>query len=145
MVLVDAISERVEALMRPRQWAVYDARLLTAPPPELAGYGDLETIDFDRSFAQMRRAMAATPLRPMPLVVLSKGEPFDLSSFPDLPPALPAAVERAWRGGQAYLARLLPGARRFTVGDSSHYIQLERPDLVVTAIRGVVEAARERR
>ena len=48
--------EGVQAAMTPEQWKVYDRLLLIDPPKELAGYKELETIDFDVSFDQMRAA-----------------------------------------------------------------------------------------
>ena len=109
-------------------------------PPGLEDYRALETLDFAASFAQMRRAAAASPPRPMPLVVLSHGRPFgvpaDALGFP------PEALERAWAAGQAELAALAPGARHVVAAESGHSIQLQQPELVIDAIRQVVEAVR---
>ena len=137
LVLVDAFPEAVKALLGPARWPSTE-RLLNQPPPGLAHYRDLETLDWDASVAQMR---AATPLRPLPLVVLSKGRPFDL------PPTLPAgfsaaAYERAWRAGQNGLARLEPGTPHLIARASGHYIQLQQPELVIRAVRQVVRKAR---
>jgi hypothetical protein len=74
LVLVDAIPEGVQAAMTPEQWKVYDRLLLVDPPKELAGYKELETIDFDVSFDQMRTAAKAMPLPPIPFIVISKGK-----------------------------------------------------------------------
>lgn len=137
LVLVDAIAETMQTLLTPEQWAQYNRLVLVAPPPALAGYRDLETIDFDVSFAQMRAAAGA---RPLPFAVLSKGQPFALPS--DLPLGLGDAVERAWQASQDWLAALLPGTRHVVVADSSHYIQVERPQVVVDAVEQVVAAVR---
>jgi pimeloyl-ACP methyl ester carboxylesterase len=94
LVLVDAISEGLQTAMTPEHWAVYDRLLLVDPPKELAHYKDLETIDFDASFDQMRRAAKRTDLAPITLIVISKSRPFEL------PPDLPASLERAWSAGQ---------------------------------------------
>jgi hypothetical protein len=74
LVLVDAIPEGVQAAMTPEQWKVYDRLLLVDPPKELAGYKELETIDFDVGFDQMRTAAKAMPLPPIPFIVISKGK-----------------------------------------------------------------------
>ena len=140
LVLVDAIPEGLQTAMTPEQWKVYDRLLLVDPPKELAAYENLETIDFDVSFDQIRAASKGTPLPPVPFIVISKGKPFEVP--PDLPSWLPATLERAWATGQSELARLLPNAPHRTATKSSHYIQIEEPQLVVDAIREVVEAAR---
>jgi pimeloyl-ACP methyl ester carboxylesterase len=80
LVLVDATHEdeetRLEALVGPDLWAarerLYDDLEAQYPGPE--------QFDLEASFAQMR---AAPPLRPMPLFVLSHGQPpADLSLYP---------------------------------------------------------------
>ena len=82
---------------------------------------------------------AAKPLRRLPLVVLSAGRP-------DIPPTLPgglsaAAYERIVREAQNYLARLEPGIPHIIARDSGHYILLQQPELVIRAIRQVVQKA----
>lgn len=141
LVLVDAIAETMQTLLTPEQWALYNRLLLVAPPLELASYRDLETIDFDVSFAQMGAAAIARPLPPLPFAVLSKGQRFALP--PDLPPGLGDAVERAWQASQDGLAALLPDTRHVVVADSSHYIQVERPQVVLDAVEQVVNAVRD--
>ena len=137
LVLVDAFSEAVKALLGPVHWPSTE-RLLNQPPPGLAHYRDLETLTWDASIAQMQ---AAKPLRPLPLVVLCHGRPFQL------PPTLPAgfsaaAYERAWRAAQNGLARLEPGTPHIIATASGHYIQLQQPELVIRAVRQVVQKAR---
>jgi pimeloyl-ACP methyl ester carboxylesterase len=138
LVLVDALSEQVQTLMTPAEWAAYRT-YINERPPELATYRDLETMDIDASFAQMRGV--APPLRTLPLTVLSHGHPFNLPS--DLPSVLTSDVlERAWQGAQSALAALMPGARHEIAATSGHYIQLEQPELVIEAVREIVEAVR---
>jgi pimeloyl-ACP methyl ester carboxylesterase len=140
LVLVDAIPEGLQTAMTPEQWKVYDRLLLVDPPKELAAYKDLETIDFHVSFDQMRAASKVTPLPPIPFIVISKGKPFALP--PGLPDWLPATLEQAWTTGQNELAQLLPNTPHRIATKSSHYVQIEEPQLVIDAIRQVVEAAR---
>jgi hypothetical protein len=129
LVLVDAIPEGVQTAMTPEHWKVYDRRLRVDPPKELAHYKDLETIDFDASFDQMRRAAKRTPLASIPLIVISKSRPFELPH--DLPAWLPATLERAWTAGQQQLAQLLPDTPHLIATNSSHYVQIEQPQLVI--------------
>ena len=44
---------------------------------------------------------------------------------------------------QADLAGLVPGGRYVVATESGHYIQQSQPDLVVAAIRDVVQAVRD--
>jgi pimeloyl-ACP methyl ester carboxylesterase len=141
LVLVDASHEdqnaRFRAALTPEQWAALD-RLQT---PEGAG---VEQIDLDASFDQLRRAELAHPLRPLPLVVVSHGRPLGADAPPDalaqLPPGLFDALEPAAQALQDALAALVPGARHIIAIDSGHYVQLSQPELVVDAIRQVVDA-----
>jgi pimeloyl-ACP methyl ester carboxylesterase len=144
LVLVDSSHEeqsaRLRALLTPEQWATFEG--LTSARLELPGYPELEWVDFEASFAQLRRA-AARPLRPLPLVVLSRGVAPDAAQAPEgFSPDTMAAMERVWHDLQAALAALVPGARRVVATESGHYIQLQQPELVIVAVREVVEAAR---
>ncbi|MGA7450981.1 MAG: alpha/beta hydrolase [Rhodoplanes sp.] len=135
IVLVDAISEGVQMAMTPERWKVYDRLLLVDPPKELAYYKGLETIDFDASFDEMRREAKRTPLASIPLIVISKGRPFELP--PGMPTWLPETLERAWTEGQQQLAQLLPDTPHLIATNSSHYVQIEQPQLVIDSIRKV--------
>ena len=58
------------------RWAELMAR--TEQPPEgLEGYQDFERLKLSASVAQGRQARPSQRLRPMPLVVLTHGRPFD--------------------------------------------------------------------
>ena len=140
MVLVDAWQEDLPSILGPAAWAAY-VELAEPPPPGLEGYAELESIDFAEASARMRDAARAEPLPPIPLFVISRAKPVQLP--PDVPAAFsPQAFEAAWREGQRRLAALLPDARHAVATESSHYVQLDQPQLVVDAIREVVEAAR---
>jgi len=114
----------------------------------LALYPALERIDPDRSFAAIR---AAPPLRAMPLVVLSADQPWgpQVPSMiaagllaKDTPPGFGYVTDRAQQQAQAKLAGLVPGARHVTQTHSGHNIHQEQPQLVIDAIREVVDAVR---
>ncbi len=88
----------------------------------------------------MRIAAEATPLPSIPYVVLSKGMPFGLEG--DTPGFTIEELESAWSAAQNQLALLLPNTPHETVADSAHYIQLQRPDIVIAAVEAVIGAVR---
>jgi pimeloyl-ACP methyl ester carboxylesterase len=111
------------------------------PPPGLEGYTAVERLDLEASGAQTRQTQADTPLRPMPLVVLSHSR--DLPNPFGFPSDWPIeALDRAFQNSQDWLATLLPRARHVIAASSGHYIQLDQPTLVTHAIRWVVRTAR---
>ncbi len=141
LVLVDAFAETLEDEMTAEQWAAYD-EIFQPVPPALADYGDLEFTDLDASMDQMRDAAAESPLRPLPLVVLSRGQAMTMPD--DLPGGLTGAMlEEAWQTAQDGLAALLPDAWQVIATESEHYIQLQQPELVIDAVRAVVDAVRD--
>jgi pimeloyl-ACP methyl ester carboxylesterase len=52
-------------------------------------------------------------------------------------------LETAWNTAQEQLAMLVPGGRFIVAEESAHYVQLQQPDLVITAIQQVVDAVRD--
>ena len=148
LVLVDALPEGLweglRAALTPAQWDLYH-RLATQAPAGLEDDPELEWVDFEESFAQVRGAAAAAPLRPMPLVVLSYGRPLQSEIPPDaLPPDYPFdTFDRVRAEHQRALATLVPGARFVVASESGHYIHVDQPELVIEAVRQVVEAVRD--
>jgi hypothetical protein len=107
----------------------------------LENYSGVELLDLAPSVAQMRQAQADTPLRRMPLVVLTHSR--TLPNPFGLPPDFPIeALDRAFQDSQDMLAELVPGARLAIAARSGHYIQLDQPKLVTREIRWVVRKAR---
>jgi len=114
------------------------ARLGEQGPPELADYPDRERLDPDASAAQMRAAAATSPLRPLPLVVLTHGRPWDW------PPGYPvASLEAVWLPLQEDLAALVSDGRLVVAEQSGHSIQTEQAELVIDAIQQEVDAVRD--
>jgi pimeloyl-ACP methyl ester carboxylesterase len=139
LVLIDAAHEdyydQVQAVLTPDQWAAFSQQ--SADP---AADPALERIDIDASAAEMREAAAASPLRPMPLVVLTHGRAWDW------PPGYPAAdLEAVWMPLQEKLAALTPDGRLIVAEQSGHFIPGDQPEMVTAAIRQVVEAVRDPR
>jgi pimeloyl-ACP methyl ester carboxylesterase len=143
MVLVDALSEKVRSSLTPEQWKLYVNFGFTQPTPGLEKYKEIETLDVNASFDQIEKAAVAEPLRPIPLFVLTQGQPFDLSPWKPLPADFPGALDTAWHTTQDALATLVPNAKHRIATKSSHYIQIQEPQLVINAIKQVVEAARD--
>ena len=138
LVLVDAISEAMEGLMRPSRFARYNAFYLQSPSPDAAQYKDLEAIDFYSSFAAMKRKRR--PPRGVPVVVISAdygfGTPIGVSHH------FAALVNRTWKRSQRYLVSLRPGIRHVIASGSGHQIHVNRPGLVARWVLRVV--ARDR-
>ncbi len=143
MVLVDALSEKVRTGLTPERWKLYVDFGFTKPTPGLEKYKDIETLDVNASLDQMEKAGSTGPLHPMPLFVLTQGQPFDLSPWQPLPADFPGALNKAWHAAQDGLATLAPNAKHKIATKSSHYIQAQEPQLVVDAIKQVVEAVRD--
>jgi hypothetical protein len=51
-------------------------------------------------------------------------------------------VEKAWLAGQDYLASLLPNTPHLTATQSSHYVEIEQPQIVIDAIKQIVDEVR---
>lgn len=151
IVLIDAPSEFLQDNETPEQWAV-QRRLMRVDASEIADsvqeYPDIERLDIDATFEQLR---AAPALRPMPLVVVSADELLG-PAFPamiaagQLPPGIDPGFgftfDVAQAKAQAQLAQLLPGAVHITETNSGHDVHLIQPQIVVDAIRSVVERSR---
>ena len=136
LVLEDALSEGLYDGLTAAQRDVIEALNLLPEP--------VHTV---RSFEQV---ISAPPVLAMPMVILTA----------DLPPigaddvasgVFPASVtvefvNALWSAqiaAHAALARLFPGAKHITNTSSHHYIHLEQPQLVIDAIREVVDAVRD--
>ena len=142
MVLVDALSEKLRTGLTPERWKLYVNFGFTKPTPGLEKYKDIETLDVNASLDEMEKAASSEPLRPMPLFVLTQGQPFDLTPWQPLPADFPGALNKAWHAAQDALATLSPNAKHKIATKSSHYIQAQEPQLVIDAIKQVVEAVR---
>jgi pimeloyl-ACP methyl ester carboxylesterase len=99
--------------------------------------GVAELKSFDESAAE---TAATGALDSIPLAVLSH-DPDKPSA--ELPADLAKPVNQAWEKMQEELAHLSTRGTRTVAKNSSHYIQVDRPDVVIDAIRNVVQQARE--
>jgi pimeloyl-ACP methyl ester carboxylesterase len=143
MVLVDAYSELLEDGMSPEQWAALvrlNQELGSDVVVPIPGYGDAETTGYGADNAVVREAVAASPLRPMPLAVLAHGKPFPQAS--DAPGFAPGELEAILLKANEDLATLVPQARFTVATESGHDIHQDQPELVTETIRQVVEGVR---
>jgi pimeloyl-ACP methyl ester carboxylesterase len=139
LVLIDAVHpayhKRTLAMLKPlvppEVWEAVRQDAMT-PDHRLL---DPERVDIWTSERQTRVALRRSPLRPMPLVVLTRGHP-DVPGAPFV-----EQQEALWLQLQRELAAMVPGSRHL-ITQSGHNIQLEQPELVLDAIRDVVQAVR---
>ena len=126
LVLVDPASEFLKSSLTPAQWATY-----IEATKKLIESNGLEAPDHARTLDLLH----GSPQVPtMPVVVLTSDKRFDFG-------AGGAKTWAAWRTAQDRLAKLL-NAKHVTDTNSGHAIQMEQPQLVIDAIREVVEAVR---
>jgi pimeloyl-ACP methyl ester carboxylesterase len=151
LVLVDALTEGLQDAETREQWPIQRKLIQNDDPESLALYPALERIDVDPSFDQIR---AAPALHPMPIVVLSADHPWgpqvrsmvEAGKMPtDVPSDFGYIVDTAQKKAQERLAKLVPNEKHIINTNSGHEIHKEQPQLVIDAIREVVEAVRARR
>jgi pimeloyl-ACP methyl ester carboxylesterase len=140
LVLIDAVHPAyhkrqlalVKPLLPPEIWEALRLEAMAVPHRLI----DPEQLDIWTSERQTRVALRRSPLRPMPLVVLTRGHP------EPAPPWWPVEqTEALWLQLQRELAAMVPGSRH-VITQSGHNIQDEQPELVLDAIRDVVLAVR---
>jgi pimeloyl-ACP methyl ester carboxylesterase len=126
LVLVDSASEFLKSSLTPAQWATY-----IEATKKLIGSNGLEAPDHARTLGLLH---SSPRVRPIPVVVLTSDKRFDFG-------AGGAETWPAWRTAQDRLAKLL-NAKHVSNTNSGHAVQMEQPQLVIDAIRQVVDAVR---
>ncbi|MDQ3695847.1 MAG: alpha/beta hydrolase, partial [Chloroflexota bacterium] len=150
LVLVDPSVEgqvaRMRAVLTPEQAAAFDALQATATvgDPTIERYGP-DGIGIEEVGEEVRAAVAARPPAGTPMILIGHGVPMGADiPLGILPPGFPwDEVDRAFSGLHRELVAATPGARLVIAAESGHYIQLQQPELVIAAIRNVVEAVRD--
>lgn len=144
LVLIDTLTEFLYDTLTPAQQPMW-IRLNSHYSPELDQHTIQERTEFVTGFEQMRKA---PPILPIPAVVLTTDQPYDFKSLiaqgilpSDAPPDFGPIVFKAHMTGQERLTRLLH-AKQISNTHARHYIQTEQPQLVIDAIREVVEQIR---
>jgi pimeloyl-ACP methyl ester carboxylesterase len=141
LVLVDALSEDLPNGLTQTQLALFEA--INTPPPDT----DAEVLDLQATFQQLRESPAVPPV---PMIVLTADRP-QLTAEVLASGQLPAGVDQefadalwaAQLAAQVELTKMFPGAEHITNTNSTHYIQLDNPQLVTDSIRQVVDADRD--
>jgi len=143
LVLIDGVHPRYHdrrvAMLRKHLptalWQQFAAHACDIPPV----FFDSEQMDICRAEAQTRAALAAHPLRTMPLAVISHGR----ASPETYPPGWPwRAEERLWSTLQDELAALEPCSDHVIAVRSDHDIPIHQPGLVIAEVKEVVAAVR---
>jgi pimeloyl-ACP methyl ester carboxylesterase len=151
IVLIDALSEGLQDAETSEQWPIQRKLIEGDMRESIALYPALERIDVDGSFEQLR---AAPALRPIPIIVLSADRAWGpqvrsmiaAGKLPaDVPPEFGYVVDAAQKKAHSRLAKLVPNEKHVTHTNSGHEIHKEQPQLVIGAIREVVEAVRSRK
>lgn len=142
MVLLDTSYEeqdaRTEAMVGPELWAALEREWGTFRDAE--GFFPDGFLS-DTLVAELRRATQSSPLRSMPLIVVTIETPCDASCFPA---GWPVEKDNAlWREMQEEQAALVPGGRLVVSESNQHYLQQADPELVIESVRQVVEAVRD--
>lgn len=96
------------------------------------GGGNYEKIDLLASAEDIRQA---APLKSLPLIVVSASGKQNASTT--------EASAKVHDELQAALSRLLPNSSQVIAENSGHFVQLDRPELVVNTIRKIVEQVRQ--
>jgi pimeloyl-ACP methyl ester carboxylesterase len=150
LVLIDYLPYQARNALTDEQWSLWKNPLLAPPSEEaLPLYPAFEQNANQRNFHQ---DSVAAPLKPMPLVVLSADEPYNLLPYVE-DGTLPLTVKEAKEFGKllfnavvdarANLVSQVPGARHITNTDSGHYIHQEHPKLVIDSVREVLDAVEQ--
>jgi pimeloyl-ACP methyl ester carboxylesterase len=141
LVVVDSPLPPLRGRVGAKAWEAL--RIVSSPPDFLPGY-EQESYDLQKLFEEIE---AAKPLPDIPVVVVRRGEvrmsddPLPEGSLPEglaLTQAELDAISEAQREAQVQWAASVPGAEVITVPGTTHYVQNQRPDVVIAAIRDAI-------
>ena len=135
IVLVDAAhedyNERLQSILSPETWAALQAATSCSRQPIGA---QNECAGLDQTAAEMH-ASGALPQVPMIVLTATLPNPF-------LEGDAQKQENDLWLELQSDLLHRVPGSQQILATQSTHYIQVEQPGLVIDAIDTVVEKAR---
>ncbi|HZZ37274.1 MAG TPA: alpha/beta hydrolase [Caulobacteraceae bacterium] len=109
-----------------------------------ATVGEMKGLGPTLAAAGQARRLGAHPLGDRPLVVLTHGEPFPPQALKQLKitPAEGARLDAEWLAMQNDEATWSTRSRHTVVAGASHYIQFDKPQVVIAAVRDVVGQVR---
>ena len=130
VVLVDARHE--EFTQRCRQRGV--PRLLYEPPEALLSVlSPTARAELQAAPLTLKQARRAGTFPDVPLIVLTQS---------NVTSRWPLTLGKVWEASQRRMAKMSALGRVKVVGDAGHNVHLDRPDVVIRAVSGVVRAAR---
>jgi pimeloyl-ACP methyl ester carboxylesterase len=138
LVVVDPPLPPSRDNITPEVWE--SVRTKAQDPSLVPGY-ELESYDLGTLFDEIE---AAGTLPDIPVVVIRRGDGAAFSDDDTVPEGAPFtqaevdAINTAQWEAQAQWAAGVPGAEVITVPDTTHYVQNQRPDAVVDAIRSAI-------
>jgi pimeloyl-ACP methyl ester carboxylesterase len=134
LVMVDTTPPALVSLL-PADAAAYLRSSLLTPPTSIPGYVP-EAYDLDVLLSQIDAAPAlpTSPAIPAVLLTADKGQTVsDPASA-----ALVASTEKVLPEARIRFQAAIPGSRLQPVPGTTHYIQIQRPDVVIQAVRSVM-------
>jgi len=147
LVLIDYLPYKIRnhELMTTELWEIWK-KANTLPKFAIEIYPEIERLDHEPSYQQV---IAAPPLKPLPLIVLSATELPAVGPLVDAgalteeeAQALVEVLQDILLDTRGDLVTEVPGAEHVTDTNSGHFIHQEQPELVTEQIRKVLEAVR---
>jgi pimeloyl-ACP methyl ester carboxylesterase len=133
LVMVDATPPALPELMTAREWDMVLGNQILHPPSLIPGYA-VERYD---GRALIEEVNAAPALLRLPTVLLVADK-----TQSGVPKALTDVFDRVLPKARARFAASIPGSRLIRVPNTTHYIQLQRPDVVIETTLSVIAQAR---
>lgn len=136
MILIDAYPESLRSFLGKEKWDV-TLKMMETIPEGINDKSHFENIDFDQASTVMEETASHSPLKSMPLIVISRGKAADLS----VPESALSSndFEKAWRLGQQQLVSLEPDATHIIANKSQHYVQYAQPELIIQSIKKMIK------
>ncbi len=133
LVMVDATPPAMAELMTAREWDTILGKQTLEPQSPIKGYA-LESYDV-RAVIKELNALPPTPKMPAVLLVADK-------TPPGAPKEWTTVLDRVTTEARARFVAAIPGSRLTRVPNTTHYIQLQRPDVVIETTTSVIAQSR---